>query len=95
MKKMFVAIIMACATLSSWGQNNADTLCVSTIPKMHCANCEKKIKGNIRFVKGVKRIDTSVPEQKVTIVYDSRKSSYKDFETAFRKIGFEIKPAGK
>ncbi|MDY3820341.1 MAG: heavy metal-associated domain-containing protein, partial [Bacteroidaceae bacterium] len=25
---------------------------------MHCANCEKKIKGNIRFVKGVKKIET-------------------------------------
>ena len=67
-----------------------DTLRVSTTPQMHCANCEKKIKGNIRFVKGVRRIETSVPKQTVTIVYDSKKSNYEDFVEAFRKIGFTI-----
>lgn len=36
---------------------------------MHCQSCEQRIKGNIRFVKGTKKIDTSVDEQKVTIVY--------------------------
>ena len=67
-----------------------DTLRVSTTPQMHCANCEKKIKGNIRFVKGVKKIETSVPKQTVTIVYDSKKSNYEDFVEAFRKIGLTI-----
>ena len=67
-----------------------DTLRVSTTPQMHCANCEKKIKGNIRFVKGVKKIETSVPKQTVTIVYDPRKSSMQDFVAAFQKIGFTI-----
>ena len=67
-----------------------DTLRVSTTPQMHCANCEKKRKGNIRFVKGVKKIETSVPKQTVTIVYDPRKSSMQDFVAAFQKIGFTI-----
>ena len=67
-----------------------DTLRVSTTPQMHCANCEKKIKSNIRFVKGVRRIETSVPKQTVTIVYDPRKSSMQDFVAAFQKIGFTI-----
>lgn len=39
-------------------------------PQMHCQSCEQRIKGNIRFVKGTKKIDTSVDEQKVAIVYD-------------------------
>lgn len=38
-------------------------------PQMHCQSCEQRIKGNIRFVKGTKKIGTSVDEQKVTIVY--------------------------
>ena len=42
------------------------------------------------FYRG-KKIDTSVDEQKVTIVYDSKKTDYDDFVTAFRKIGYEIK----
>ena len=61
------------------------------VSQMHCENCEKKIKSNIRFVKGTKKIDTSVKEQKVTIIYDSKKASYKDFVAAFKKIGYEIK----
>lgn len=69
----------------------ADTLVVTTQPQMHCQNCEKKIKSNIRFVKGTRKIDTSVDEQKVTIVYDSKKADYDDFVAAFRKIGYEIK----
>ena len=57
----------------------------------HCTNCEKKIKSNIRFVKGTKQIETSVPNQTVTIVYDGRKTKYDDFVAAFKKIGYEIK----
>ena len=57
---------------------------------MHCANCENKIKKNIRFVKGVKEIKTSVPDQKVTIIYRKDKSTYEDFVRAFSKIGYKI-----
>ena len=44
-----------------------------------------------RFVKGTKQIETSVPNQTVTIVYDGRKTKYDDFVAAFKKIGYEIK----
>ena len=76
---------------NTFAKTPADTLVVTTLPQMHCQNCEKKIKSNIRFVKGTKNIDTSVDEQKVTIVYDSKKADYDDFVAAFRKIGYEIK----
>ena len=67
----------------------ADTLTVTTLPQMHCQNCENKIK--IRFVKGTKKIETSVDDQRVTIIYDSKKAKYEDYVAAFRKIGYEIK----
>ena len=51
---------------------------------------ENKIKKNIRFVKGVKEIKTSVPDQKVTIIYQKDKSTYEDFVKAFSKIGYKI-----
>ena len=76
---------------NTFAKTPADILVVTTQPQMHCQNCEKKIKSNIRFVKGTKKIDTSVDEQKVTIVYDSKKADYDDFVAAFRKIGYEIK----
>lgn len=43
------------------------------------------------FVKGTKKIDTSVDEQKVTIVYDPQKVNYDAYVAAFKKIGYEIK----
>ena len=69
----------------------ADTLTVTTLPHMHCQKCENKIKSNIRFVKGTKKIETSVDDQRVTIIYDGKKAKYEDYVAAFRKIGYEIK----
>lgn len=90
MKKSLIAAFMLVIAGKTFAAN-ADTLIVTTQPQMHCANCEKKIKSNIRFVKGTKKIETSVDDQKVTIVYDARKANYDDFVEAFKKIGYEIK----
>ena len=53
-------------------------------------NGYESITGQINI--GVKKINTSLTQQTVTIIYDPAKSSYKDFETAFRKIGYTIQP---
>ena len=91
MKKSLIAAFMLVIAGKTFAATSADTLTVTTQPQMHCANCEKKIKSNIRFVKGTKKIKTSVDDQKVTIVYDARKAKYDDFVEAFKKIGYEIK----
>ena len=91
MKKNLLMAFMLMLAGNSFAQTATDTLVVTTQPQMHCQNCEKKIKGNIRFVKGTKKIATSVDEQKVTIVYDGRKAKYNDYVEAFKKIGYEIK----
>lgn len=94
MKRFPILAILACAPLMASAQKSApkaDTLVVTTTPQMHCANCEKKIKQNIRFVKGTRKIQTSVPRQGVTIVYDPAKATLADYVKAFGKIGYEIK----
>ena len=91
MKKNLLVAFMLVLAGNAFANTKADTLVVTTNPQMHCENCENKIKSNIRFVKGTKNIDISVKEQKVTIIYDSKKASYKDFVAAFKKIGYEIK----
>ena len=68
MKNLLTAFMLMLAG-NSFAQTATDTLVVTTQPQMHCQNCEKKIKSNIRFVKGTKKIATSVDDQKVTIVY--------------------------
>nr|WP_233905489.1 heavy-metal-associated domain-containing protein [Segatella copri] len=47
----------------------------TTTPQMHCAACENKIKNNLRFEKGIKNIETSVPNQTVTVKYNADKTT--------------------
>ena len=97
MKKLLLSGMFLSLALCGMGAeknakvSNLDTLVVTTQPVMHCMKCENKIKSNVRFVKGTKSIETSVPNQTVTIVYDKRKSSLADYEKEFGRIGFEIK----
>ena len=97
MRKYFLMMAMTIATMTAAAQKapTADTLQVTTTPQMHCANCEKKIKSNIRFVKGVKKIETSVPQHTITIIYDPRKSTYQDIAKAFERIGYSIAIVGE
>ena len=47
-------------------------------------------KKKIRFVQGVKKNKTTVPDHKVAIIYQKDKSTYEDFVKAFSKIGYKI-----
>ena len=91
MKKNLLVAFMLVVAGNTFAKTAVDTLVVTTQPQMHCQGCENKIKSNIRFVKGTKKIATSVDDQKVTIVYDGRKAKYNDYVEAFKKIGYEIK----
>ena len=51
------------------------TVFLTTTPQMHCAACENKIKNNLRFEKGIKSIETSVPNQTVTVKYNADKTT--------------------
>ena len=65
------------------------TLVVTTQPQMHCDGCETKIKGNLRFEKGVKSIETNVEAQRVTITYDADKTKPETIINAFGKFGYK------
>ena len=65
------------------------TVVVTTQPQMHCASCENKIKGNLRFEKGVKTIDCNIPEQRVTITYDADKTNSDAIIKSFDKFGYK------
>ena len=65
------------------------TVVVTTQPQMHCASCENKIKGNLRFEKGVKQIECNIPEQRVTITYDADKTKPETLINAFGKFGYK------
>jgi copper chaperone CopZ len=74
---------------------NRKTVVVTTQPQMHCASCENKIKGNLRFEKGVKQIQTDIPNQTVTIEYDADKTTPEKLIDAFSKFGYKASEVKK
>jgi len=66
---------------------NLQTVVLTPTPKMSCNNCEKKIKMELRNVKGTKKIETSLKEQTVTITFDADKAKVQEYVDAMAKIG--------
>lgn len=64
---------------------------LTTQPQMHCASCEKKIKENLRYLKGVKNIETNVEKQSVKVTYDADKTTVEKIKTSLKKIKYEAK----
>lgn len=93
--KRFVILagIIAVLATSVWAKD-IRTVSVTTDPVMHCANCEKKIRNFFRFEKGIKKIETSVPEQRVTITYDADKTSEQKIMDSFSKIDYSVEKLG-
>lgn len=66
-------------------------LVLTPTPQMHCQNCENKIKKNMRFEDGVKKVETSIERQEVTITYDPKKTDVKGLQEGMKKIGYTTK----
>ena len=86
MKKAFLLSAMMLTAVVTLAKD-IKTVVVTTQPQMHCESCEKKIKGNLRFEKGVKTIETNVEEQRVTITYDADKTTSEKIIQSFDKFG--------
>ena len=89
MKRIHAIVLMAALAIGA-SAKDIRTMVVTTTPKMTCQNCEKKIKTNIRFVKGTKAITTELAEQRVVITFDADKAKVEDYVKAFGKIGYKV-----
>ena len=87
MKKLVLSMVCVLATIAATAKD-IKTLVVTTNPVMHCESCENKIKDNLKFEKGIKKIETNVEEQRVTITYDADKNSAGNIKKAFNKFGY-------
>ena len=88
---LFFAMLLSVIVASA---KDIKTVVFTTNPVMHCANCENKIKSNLRFEKGVKTIETNVAQQRVTVGYDASKTDAATLQKAFGKFGYEAKVVG-
>ena len=88
MKKVLLLSLMMLTAMVGIAKD-IKTLVVTTQPQMHCASCENKIKGNLRFEKGVKQIECNIEEQRVTITYDADKTKPEKIIKSFEKFGYK------
>ena len=88
MKKVFILSAMMLTALVTLAKD-IKTVVVTTNPEMHCENCENKIKGNLRFEKGIKNIITDLKTKTVTIEYDADKTNVQNIIKGFEKINYE------
>ena len=73
------------------GAKELRVLVLTPTPQMHCEKCENKIKKNLRFEKGVVKIETSVEAQTVTVTYNPAKTNVENIQAAMKKIGYDTK----
>lgn len=88
MKKVMLISAMMLTALVGMAKD-IKTVVVTTQPQMHCASCENKIKGNLRFEKGVKTIECNIPDQRVTITFDAEKTTAENIIKSFGKFGYK------
>jgi copper chaperone CopZ len=92
MKKTLLTLAFAGAMLSAAAKTAAaDTTVVFNLDPetpMHCESCEERIKGDVRFVKGVKEIRTSLDDQTVSVKYNPAKTSTEKIVKALEKLGY-------
>ena len=87
MKQILLIILSAMMLMGT--SKDLRVLVMTPTPQMHCENCENKIKKNLRFEKGVVKIETSVKEQTVAVTYDATKTDVKALQAAMKKIGYD------
>lgn len=89
MKRLFLTFFLAAVT-SLTAMAASDT--VTFITTIHCAGCEQRIRKNVRFEKGVKKIDVRLDNKTVTITYDNAKTSPETLRAAIEKLGYKAEP---
>lgn len=90
-RKIATMLLLAVLTITCQAKD-VKTVVFTLSPQMHCETCETKIKSNIRFEKGVKKIETDIKAQTVTIQYDAEKTSPEKIADGFKKIGYDAVP---
>ncbi|MBD5356625.1 MAG: heavy-metal-associated domain-containing protein [Bacteroides sp.] len=89
MRNIFLSFLLVTGCLSLYAKDIKEYV-VTTTPPMSCQNCENRIKGNLRFEKGVKKIETDLEHQRVTVTYDADKTTETNLEEAFGKLNYQV-----
>lgn len=91
MKKIITLCLILLGAVSIYAKGTRE-FTVTTTPKMSCQNCVKKIEGNLRFEKGVKKVQAILDDQTVIVTYDPEKTDEKKLTEAFGKLNYKVTP---
>ena len=86
-----IALLMSSFMVFAGGKTTE----VFTLDHQMAPTCQKKITANLRFEKGIVKIETSLKENTITITYDNEKTNTEQIIKAFKKIKFNafvVKP---
>ena len=87
-KRMLTALVITLLSVTAVMAKDIRTA-VFKVSQMHCENCERKVKNNIKFEKGVKEISTDLKTRTVSITYDADKTNVEKLKAGFKKFNYE------
>ncbi|MCP3895303.1 MAG: cation transporter, partial [Bacteroides sp.] len=87
-KKVLATLVVALLSVTAVMAKDFRTV-VFKVEQMECPNCERKVKNNIKYEKGLKDFTTDVKSQTVTITYDAGKPDVKKLKKGFTKFEYE------
>ena len=85
-KRMMAALVVALLSVTAVMAKDIRT---AVFKVSHCENCEKKVKSNIKFEKGVKEFSTDLKTKTVSITYDAEKTNVDKLKAGFKKFNYE------
>ena len=89
MKKLFVAIILATAAMSSTTALAAEQTVKLSVPGMTCASCPFIIKKAISAIKGVTLVEANLDDLSATVTFDDTVASIAAITQATKDVGYE------
>ncbi len=87
-KKLITLLAVAVLSIGTALAKDLHTV-VFKVEQMLCQNCEKKVKDNIRFEKGMKKLATNLDAKTVTITYDAEKTTIEQLQAGFEKFNYK------
>jgi mercuric ion binding protein len=89
MKKLFAAMIVAGAAMSSTTVLAAEQTIKLSVPGMYCESCPYIIKKAISAIKGVKIVEATIEDRSATVTFEDTVTSIKAITQATMDVGYE------
>lgn len=88
MMKLFAAMIVAGAAMSSTTVLAAEQTIKLSVPGMYCESCPYIIKNAISAIQGVKLVEATLEDRSATVIFEDTVASIKAITQATKDVGY-------